>query len=87
MPPQEFLKKFGTLAESADGVKKLRELILELAVRGKLVEQNENEGDASDLHTTILSGCHKLLLNGAPRKNHESIPVARSDEPFSIPAN
>ncbi|GEM_PF-2341700 len=36
MTPQEFLDEFGTLAESADGVPKLRELILELAVRGQI---------------------------------------------------
>ena len=43
MTPQEFLQQFGTLAESPQGVPKLRELILELAVRGKLVEQGTSK--------------------------------------------
>ena len=42
MTPQEFLDEFGTLAESAEGVPKLRELVLELAVRGKLVVRRKS---------------------------------------------
>ncbi|WP_425056872.1 restriction endonuclease subunit S [Pseudomonas abyssi] len=36
------------LAGAPNGIKKLRELILELAVRGKLVPQDANDGQASD---------------------------------------
>ncbi len=46
MTPQEFLDEFGTLAESAEGVPKLRELILELAFGGKLVLQDPNDEPA-----------------------------------------
>ncbi len=40
------------------GVKKLRELILELAVRGKLVEQDPNEESASILLGRIAENKH-----------------------------
>ncbi|MEZ6133083.1 MAG: restriction endonuclease subunit S [Planctomycetaceae bacterium] len=53
MTPQEFLDEFGTLAEAEGGVQKLRELILELAVRGKLVEQDEDDEPASLLFERI----------------------------------
>lgn len=60
MTPQEFLDEFGTLAESAEGVPKLRELILELAVRGKLVEQDEGDEPAADLLDRIKAAKEEL---------------------------
>ncbi len=38
------------------GIKKLRELILELAVRGKLVPQDPNDEPASELLKTYCGG-------------------------------
>ena len=55
MTPQEFLDEFGTLAESAQGVPKLRELILELAVSGKLVEQDEDDEPVSGILKQIAA--------------------------------
>ena len=43
MTPQEFLDEFGTLAESADGVPKLRELILRLAYEGRLCPRDPDD--------------------------------------------
>ena len=42
-------------AGSVFGVKKLRELILELAVRGKLVPQDESDEPASELLKRIVA--------------------------------
>src|SRR5512133_3414378 len=39
MNPLEFLDNFGAIANAPGGVKKLREMILQLAVIGKLVEE------------------------------------------------
>ena len=38
-----FFDNLDSFAEAPEGVAKLRELILDLAVRGKLVEQDEND--------------------------------------------
>ena len=38
-----FLKNFGYLADAPNGIAKLRELILQLAVQGKLVPQDNND--------------------------------------------
>ena len=43
------LKEFSTIFDRPEKVKKLREYILSLAVRGKLVEQDENDEPASVL--------------------------------------
>src|SRR5256885_302518 len=44
MSLQTFFDNFALLADSPNGVAKLRELILDLAIQGKLVSQYENEG-------------------------------------------
>ncbi|MCB9779849.1 MAG: restriction endonuclease subunit S [Alphaproteobacteria bacterium] len=43
MTPQDLIAAFDTLAEAPDGVARLRELVLQLAVRGKLVPQDAGE--------------------------------------------
>jgi len=44
------------------GIKKLRELILELAVTGKLGTQNANDSSAAELLTQIYDSRQKLGL-------------------------
>ena len=40
MTPGEFIEVFDTVAEAPGGIERLRELVLQLAVRGKLVPQD-----------------------------------------------
>lgn len=51
-----FFKNFEFLAEAPNGVQKLRELILQLAVQGKLVPQDPNDEIAKNLlqHLRLL---------------------------------
>lgn len=49
MDLKTFFQHFDTLAEAPNGVQRLRELILDMAVRGKLVEQDAGDEDASIL--------------------------------------
>ncbi|MDI5577831.1 restriction endonuclease subunit S, partial [Salmonella enterica subsp. enterica serovar Anatum] len=46
------------------GIKKLRELILELAVRGKLVPQDPNDEPASELLKRIAAEKTELVKQG-----------------------
>ena len=46
MTPQDLINAFETLADAPDGVKRLRELILQLAVRGRLVPQDPDDDHA-----------------------------------------
>ena len=43
MTPGEFIEVFDTVAEAPGGIERLRELVLQLAVRGKLVPQDAGE--------------------------------------------
>ena len=49
MTPDTFIEHFATFAAAPNGVAKLRELILQLAVQGKLVPQDENDQPTSVL--------------------------------------
>jgi len=46
MTPRDLIAAFDTLADAPDGVKRLRELVLQLAVRGKLVPQDPKDEPA-----------------------------------------
>jgi type I restriction enzyme S subunit len=68
------------------GIKKLRELILELAVRGKLVEQDPNDEPASVLLERIADEKTRLVKEGKikkPKKLKQN--PAGYSEPFDIP--
>ena len=49
MTTQEFIEVFDTVAEAPGGIERLRELVLQLAVRGKLVPQDSSDEPASRL--------------------------------------
>jgi type I restriction enzyme S subunit len=69
----------------AYGIKKLRELILELAVRGKLVQQDENDEAASVLLEKIAKEKARLIKEGVI-KNEKSLPSISNEEiPFNVP--
>ncbi|MAX35508.1 MAG: hypothetical protein CME33_02945 [Gimesia sp.] len=56
-----FLEQFGHLVDAPEGIKKLRELILNLAIRGKLVEQDPNDEPAKKLVERIKSEKRALI--------------------------
>lgn len=67
------------------GIKKLRELILELAVRGKLVEQDPNDEPADELLQRIKEEKTRLTKEGKIKKP-KKLPDALDDEKlFSLP--
>jgi type I restriction enzyme S subunit len=67
------------------GVKKLRELILELAVRGKLVLQDANDEPASVLLERIAEEKAQLIKEGKIKKQ-KPLPVMIDEvKPFNLP--
>jgi len=69
----------------AYGVKKLRELILELAVRGKLVSQDASDEPASVLLKRIQAEKAKLIAEGKIKKDKPLPPISNDEIPFELP--
>lgn len=68
------------------GIKKLRELILELAVRGKLVPQDANDEPASVLLDKIAVEKAQLIADKTIKKT-KALPVITDEEkPFELPS-
>jgi type I restriction enzyme S subunit len=70
---------------SVYGIKKLRELILELAVRGKLVPQDANDEPASELLKRIQAEKSKLIAEGKVKKDKSFAPITEGEKPFALP--
>lgn len=69
------------------GIKKLRELILELAVRGRLVPQDTNDEPASALLKKIAEKKAQLVSDKKIKKT-KALPVITDDEKsFELPVN
>ncbi|MGO3908944.1 restriction endonuclease subunit S [Huaxiibacter chinensis] len=67
------------------GIKKLRELILELAVRGKLVPQDPNDEPASELLKRIAAVKAKLVKQGKIKKQKPLPEISEDEKPFELP--
>ncbi|MDN2696622.1 restriction endonuclease subunit S [Janthinobacterium sp. SUN073] len=67
------------------GVKKLRELILELAVRGKLVAQNFHDESASELLKKIRIEKARLIAEGKIKKDKAAASITEEESPFPLP--
>lgn len=67
------------------GIKKLRELILELAVRGKLVPQDPTDEPASVLLERIAEEKAQLVKEKKIKKSKPLSKFSHEDEPFVLP--
>ena len=84
MTPQDLIAAFETLAEAPEGVTRLRELVLQLAVRGKLVPQEPGDEPASGLLGRIAAEKVRLRRAGRLSKSEE-LPVPIAEVPFEVP--
>ncbi|WP_312452327.1 restriction endonuclease subunit S [Stutzerimonas nitrititolerans] len=73
------------LAGAPNGIKKLRELILELAVRGKLVPQDPNDEPASELLKRIAEQKARLVEKGEIKKQKPMAAIAEEEKPYDLP--
>ncbi|MGK7246478.1 restriction endonuclease subunit S [Buttiauxella agrestis] len=67
------------------GIKKLRELILELAVRGKLVPQDPTDEPASELLKRIAAEKVELVKQGKIKKQKSLPEISEEEKPFELP--
>ncbi|MBT3749720.1 MAG: restriction endonuclease subunit S, partial [Bacteroidetes bacterium] len=71
--------------QSQYGVKKLRELILDLAVHGKLVMQDPNDEPASVLLEKIATEKARLIKEGKIKKQKPLPEISEDEKPFGLP--
>ncbi len=83
---------FEKLIDAQNGIPKMRELILQLAVQGELVPQDPNDEPASKLLKKIKTETQKLIAEGKIKKNHASgragkpLPPIKPEEiPYELP--
>ena len=79
------VQQFDLLATAPGGVAKLRELILTLAVQGKLVPQDPADETASELLKKIRVEKELLTAEGKIKRDKPPVPIAEEEKPFSLP--
>ena len=82
----ELIERYFDIAiKSPDGIKKLRELILSLAMQGKLVPQDPNDPPASELLKEIAAEKKKLIKEGKIKKQEPLPPIKPEEVPYALP--
>lgn len=79
------LSNLNLLATAPGGVAKLRELILTLAVQGKLVPQDPADEPASRLLQKIRAEKDRLIAEGKIKKDKPLAAIAEEEKPFELP--
>jgi len=74
------------LAGAPNGIKKLRELILELAVRGKLVPQDPSDEPASELLKRIAEDKARLVAGTRVKKQKAFAEISAEEKPYTLPS-
>jgi type I restriction enzyme S subunit len=85
MNAAQVLDHFDRISDAPDAIPRLRRFILDLAVRGKLVEQDPNDEPVSELLKRIHQ--HKVQCESRRRGNNTKITFAAFEGPFRIPSS
>ena len=83
---ETFFEKFDQFADAPDAVAKMRELVLELAVTGKLVTQDKRDEPASVLLESTEAERAKLVA-AKKIKSRPTSPVESDEQPFDLPSS
>lgn len=78
-------KHFEAAFDSPDGIKKLRELILTLAMQGKLVPQDPNDQPASELLKEIEAEKKRLVKQGKVKDFFPIQSLSTEEAPYRLP--
>ena len=85
MNADRLLAHYKRIADGPDTVSRLRRFVLDLAVRGKLVDQDSDDEPAAELLKRIAKEKARLVTTGAIRKPRELSNEEALVEPFEIP--
>ena len=79
------LSNLDILATAPGGVARLRELILTLAVQGKLVPQDPADEPAGELLKKIRAEKDRLMAEGQIKRDKPLVAIAEDEKPFALP--
>lgn len=85
MSPERLLEHFEQISEAPDAIPHLRRFILDLAVRGKLVDQDPKDEPAAELLMRIQAERSRLEDKGVMRPPKPATPIADTEILFPIP--
>ncbi len=81
---ETFFEKFTLFVDAPDAVEKMRELVLQLAVQGQLVDQLPSDEPATKLLERIRKSKERLIKERLIRRQ-ECSPISGDAAPFCIP--
>ncbi len=87
MDAQQFLAEFGQIANAPNGIPQLRELVLCLAMQGKLIPQDPDESTAAELLAVVEQDRARLISCGAIKSPKPWPEIDRSDISHVLPSN
>ena len=85
MNANRLLAHYERIADAPDAVPRLRRFVLDLAVRGKLVEQDPNDEPAAELLKRIAKRKARLVKAGESRREKSLPEIESEDVPYEIP--
>jgi len=85
MNPAQLLAHFDRISEAPNAVLRLRRFVLDLAVRGKLVEQDPNDEPASELLKHIQAEKAQLVKKGIFQEQKPLAPIKEEETDFDLP--
>lgn len=86
-PHSQLLSLFDKVADAPEAIPRLRRFILDLAVRGKLVEQDPKDEPAAKLLKRIAAEKERLVKDKKIKKPKALPPIEIDAEPYGIDAN
>jgi type I restriction enzyme S subunit len=87
MNPELLITHFSRISDAPDAVPRLRRFILDLAVRGKLVELDPADEPVSRLLNRIRAEKERLLDRSEIPKQKLLAPIENNEIPFALPPN
>ena len=86
MTLETFFEKLDQLVNAPNAVAKMRELVLQLAVQGRLVSQSPDDEPADALAVTISEDRAAFVRARSLARQREFAPVAEDQCPFTLPS-
>ncbi len=80
-------RNFDSVVKTKEDIKDIRDLVLSLAVKGKLVPQDQNDEPARILLEKIKAEKEQLIKDKKTKKDKDLAPISEEEIPFEIPEN